>query len=161
MLGNEARRHALKRCPGGDHLDDFALRLAHDIDAASGYRADEPFALELRDRFAHRRAADAEFRRQLAFVKTDIRAVAVDVHRDDDVLERGVGLVLEARGVDWDNDGPGCNRRTIARDRACRGCGNRGLGSNLVYIFPEVNGGANKTLPTQVRGARLTTLPLA
>src|SRR6185436_18975746 len=101
MLGDQPRRHAFQRSPGGDHLDHLDLRLAHDIDAAPWHGADETFALELRHRLAHRGAADAEVLGELALVETDVLTAAIDVHRHDDVLQRNVGLVLEAeRGVD-------------------------------------------------------------
>ena len=98
VLGDQARGHAFQRRPGGDHLDHLAPGLAHDVDAAARHRAHEALALELRHRLAHRRAADAEVLRELALVEPDVGAAAVDVHRHDDVLQRGVGLVLEAEG---------------------------------------------------------------
>ena len=116
VLRDQPRRHALKRRPGGDHLDHLALGLAHHIDAAARHRAHEAFALELRHRLTHRRAADAEVVRQLALVKADVVAAAIDVHRHDGVLQRGVGLVLEARG-----DVDGGQRRLRCRRRANRG----------------------------------------
>ena len=48
------------------------LGLAHHIDAAARHRAHEAFALELRHRLAHRRAADAEILRELALVEPDV-----------------------------------------------------------------------------------------
>src|ERR1035437_5093183 len=112
-LRDQARRHAFQRRPGGDHLDHLALGLAHYIDTAARHRAHEAFAFELRHRLAHRRATDAEVVRQLALVEADVVAAAVDVHRYDGVLQGGVGLVLEARGV---VDGP--KRRLRRRRRA-------------------------------------------
>ena len=101
ILGDQPRRHAFQRRPGGDQFDHFLLGLAHDIDAAPRHRAHETLALELGHCFAHRRPADAEILRKLALVEPDVGAAAVDVHRHDDVLQRGIGLVLEAeRGVD-------------------------------------------------------------
>ena len=87
VLGDQPRRHAFERRPGGDHLDHFGPGLAHDIDAAARHRAHEAFALELRHRLAHRRAADAEILRELALVEADVLAAAIDVHRHDDVLQ--------------------------------------------------------------------------
>ena len=72
VLGDQARRHAFERRPGGDHLDHLALGLAHHIDAAARHRAHEALALELRHRLAHRRAADAEILRELALVEPDV-----------------------------------------------------------------------------------------
>src|SRR6185503_12035990 len=100
-LGDEAGRHAFQRRPGGDHLDHLGLGLAHHIDAAPRHRPHKAFALELRHRLPHRRAADAEVLRELAFVETDILPAAIHVHRHDDVFQRHVRLVLETeRGVD-------------------------------------------------------------
>src|SRR6185312_3773321 len=83
------------------HLDHLSLGLARDVDAAARHRTHETLALELRHRLAHRGAADAELLRELALVEPDVIAAAIDVHRHDDVLQRLVGLVLEAeRGVD-------------------------------------------------------------
>src|SRR5215510_10285718 len=97
ILGDQPRRHALERRPGGDHLDHLALGLAHHIDAAPGHRAHEAFALELRHRLAHRRAADAEVLSEAALVEAHLGALPVDIERDDDVLERRIGPALEAR----------------------------------------------------------------
>ena len=114
IFGDEARRHAFERRPGGDHLDHLAPGLAHHIDAAARHRAHEALALELRHGLAHRRAADAEILRQPALVEPDVGAAAVDVHRDDDVLQRRIGLVLEARWIADRID------RHVPRHRACR-----------------------------------------
>ena len=76
VLRDQARRHALERGPGGDHLDHLLLGLAHHIDAAARHRAHEALALELRHRLAHRRAADAEILRELALVEPDLAAAA-------------------------------------------------------------------------------------
>src|SRR5262249_28448610 len=91
------------------------LRLAHDVDAAARHRAHKTFALELGHGFAHRRAANAEILRQLALVKADVIAAAVDVHCHDCVLQRGVGFVLEAR-----RHMDGCERG-MRRQRCARG----------------------------------------
>ena len=141
MLGDQPRRHAFERRPGGDHLDHLALGLAHDVDAAARHRAHETLALELRHGLAHRRAADAEIERQLALVEPDVGTAAIDVHRHDDVLQRRIGLALEAgRGVDrLDRDarqrdrrrtgahGPGWRRSLHARS----------VSVMLVYNIPD------------------------
>src|SRR6185437_13568353 len=87
-----------ERGPGGDHLDRFMLRLAHDVDAAARHRAHKALALELRHGFAHRRSADAEILRQLALIEPDLIAAAIDIHRHNGVLQGGVSLLLEAFG---------------------------------------------------------------
>ena len=94
-LGNQPRRHAFERRPGGDQFDHFAPGLAHHIDAAARHRADKAFALELRHRLAHRRAADTEILRQAALVEPDLGAAAIDIHRSDRALERDVRLALK------------------------------------------------------------------
>ena len=94
----EPRRQALDRRPDGDHLDDLAFRLAHDIDAAAGHRADEAFLLQHRHRFADRGAADAEVFGQLALVEADLVGAAVDVHLHDRALDGIAGLAAEAGG---------------------------------------------------------------
>src|SRR5215813_973249 len=96
ILGDEARRHAFERRPGGDHFDHLALGLAHYVDAAARHRPHEAFALKLRHRLAHRCAADAEVLRQPALVEPHFGALAIDVERDDHVLERRIGPILEA-----------------------------------------------------------------
>src|SRR5712671_6475964 len=95
-LGNESRRHALERGPGGDHFDHLALGLANDINSAPRHRTDKAFALELSHGFAHGRAADAEIQREPPLVETDIGPTAIDVHGHDGILERGIGAALEA-----------------------------------------------------------------
>src|SRR5215471_18879809 len=96
VLGDEPRRHALERGPGGDHLDHLALGLANDVDPAPGNRAHETFALELGHGFAHRRAADAEIRSEPPLVEPDVGPAAIDVQGRDRVFERGIGAALEA-----------------------------------------------------------------
>ena len=64
--------------------------------AQAGHRTDETLAFELRHRLSHGRPTDAEVLRQLALVEPDFIPIAVDVHRDDRVLQRRVGLLLEA-----------------------------------------------------------------
>ena len=66
---DEPRRHALERRPYGDHIEDFAFRLADDERPPSRHRADEAFLLEPRDRLADWRSTDTEFGRKSAFVE--------------------------------------------------------------------------------------------
>ena len=86
-LGGQARRQALDRRPHRDHLDHFALGLAHHIDAAPRDGAHEALLLEHAQRFADGGAAHAEFLRQLAFVEADFTGAAVDVHLGDGALD--------------------------------------------------------------------------
>src|SRR5918912_910441 len=86
-LGGKPRRHALEPGPDHDELDDLALRLAHDEDAAPGRRAHEALPLEKRERLANRRAADAEVLAELALVEPDLVRMAVDVHLRDRFLD--------------------------------------------------------------------------
>ncbi len=98
----QPRRHGFERRPGGDHLDDLGARLAHDIDATAGYGAQETFALELYQRLANRRAADAEIGGKLAFIETDFGAAAIQVHAGDDVPQGRIGFFREVwRACDW------------------------------------------------------------
>src|SRR5262249_24108628 len=90
-------RHALERRPGGNHLDHLTLCLAHHVDSPAGHRAHKALALELGHGLPHRRAADAELLSELALVEPDVVAVAIDVHRNDRVLEGCIGFLLEAR----------------------------------------------------------------
>src|SRR5215204_5320692 len=96
-LGDEAGRHAFERRPCLDHLDDLALGLAHDEDAAARHGSDEPLLLEHRHRLANGRAGDAELLGQLALVEHDRLGRGVDVHPGDGVLQGGVSFALEAR----------------------------------------------------------------
>ena len=80
-----------------------------------GTERTKTLALELRHRFAHRRAADAEVLSELALVEPDVVPVAIDVHRHDGVLQRRIGLVLEARAC-FRADRP----RRCAPRRVCR-----------------------------------------
>ena len=96
-LRNQPGRHAFQRCPGGNHLDHFAFRLTHHIDAAARHRTHEALALELGHGLAHWRAANAELLSELPLVEPDVIAVAIDVHRDDRVLEGCIGFLLETR----------------------------------------------------------------
>ena len=93
---DQARRHALQRRPGADHVDDLALGPAHDDDAAARHGLDEAVLLQHRDRFADRGAADAEAFRQRALVEHDRLGRRVDVHLEDGFLQGLIGLVLEA-----------------------------------------------------------------
>ena len=114
-LRDQPRRHAFQRRPGGDHFDHLALRLAHHVDAAAWHRAHKALAFELGHRLTHRRAADAEVLRQFSLVQPDLVAIAIDVHRHDRVLQRRIGLLLEAwRDVDR-------LQRRVRRERRARG----------------------------------------
>src|SRR5262249_22004434 len=115
VLGDEPRRHALERGPGGDHLDHLALGLANDVDPAPGNRAHETFALELGHGFAHRRAADDEIGGEPRLVEPDVGPAAIDVHGRDRVFERGIGAALEAVGA--------ADRLDARRSRGSRGVG--------------------------------------
>ena len=119
-LGDQPRRHAFQRRPGGDQLDHLALGLAHHVDAAPRHRAHETLALELRHGLAHRRAADAELVRQPALVEPDLGAAAIDVHRGDGVLQRRIGLALEACRTGERIDGKP-RRRQLCRARGSLG----------------------------------------
>src|SRR5260221_14293125 len=67
--GDQARRHALERGPGPDHVDDLALGPAHHDDAAARHGLHKTVLLQHRDGFANRGAADAEALRQSALVE--------------------------------------------------------------------------------------------
>ena len=95
-LGGEPRRHAFERRHDRDHLDDLALRLAHDEDAAARAGADKAFLLEQGHRLADRRAADPEPLREPPLVEPDLLRMVVDVHRGDRPLQRGIGFLAEA-----------------------------------------------------------------
>src|SRR5262249_42924402 len=112
LLGDQARRHAFERRPGGDHLDHLALGLAHYIDTAPRHRAHKALALELRHRLTHRGAADAEGWGRGACAEPPPRARPKDARREDDPLERRVAPALEA--------GRACHRLTLHR-RVCAG----------------------------------------
>src|SRR5262249_43179677 len=99
------------RRPGGDHLDHLALGLAHYIGTATRHRAHKALALELRHRLTHRRAADAEVLGQAALVEAHLRALPIDVKRDDDTLERRIGPALEGGRT---GDGLTLHRRVCA-----------------------------------------------
>ena len=160
VLGDQPRRHALERRPGGDHLDHLALGLAHDIDAAARHRAHEALALELRHRLAHRRARDAEILRQLALVEPDVGARAVDVGGNDDVAQGGVGLVLERLlAVDRSDD--------EARFTHGNRLSSRQFPSfpNTLFIIPEApqagigSSAAAMVPPHEIRGRTQNRLP--
>ena len=89
--------HALDRRPHFDHLDDLALGLADDEDAAARNRPQQALLLEQRHRLADRRPRDPQRERQLALVEPDLALVRVDVGLDDRLLQRRVGLVAQAR----------------------------------------------------------------
>src|SRR5262249_45012853 len=112
ILGDEARRHAFERRPGGDHFDHLALGLAHHVDAAARHRPHEAFALKLRHRLTYWCAADSEVLRQPALVEPHFGTLAIDVERDDHVLERGIGPILEAC---WADDRFDRDRRATQR----------------------------------------------
>ena len=97
VLGGKPRRHALERRPHRDHVEDLGLGLAHDEDAAARDDPDEALLVELRQRLAQRRAADAEALRQIALVEPQLGLVGVDVHVHDGGLERIVGARLQAQ----------------------------------------------------------------
>ena len=95
-LGGEPRRHAFERRHDRDHFDDLALGLAYDIDAAARQGADKAFLLQQGHRLADRRAADPEPVRESPLVEPDLLRVAVDVHRGDRPLQRGIGFLAKA-----------------------------------------------------------------
>jgi hypothetical protein len=86
----------VKRRPDGNHVEDFLLRLAPDIDAAPRLYPHEAFLVEAHQGLAQRRAADAELFRQAAFVEAEFRVVVVDVHGGDGGLQLVVNPGLEA-----------------------------------------------------------------
>src|SRR5689334_4592882 len=94
-LGDQTRRHAFERGPGGDHLDHLAFGFSHHIDAATGYRAYKALAFELGHRFANRRPANSEILRKFPLIQPDVVAISIDIHRHDRVFQRGISLVLE------------------------------------------------------------------
>src|SRR6516162_9264785 len=94
-LGGEPRRHAFERRHNRDHLDDLALRLAHDEDAAARAGADKAFLLEQRHRLAYRRSTHPEPFGEPPLVEPDLPRVVVDVHRSDRPLQRGIGFLAE------------------------------------------------------------------
>ncbi len=94
-LGGEPSRHAFERCHDCDHLDNLALCLAHDKDAAARPGPDKAFLLEQGHRLADRRAAYPKPRREPPLVEPDLLRVAVDVHRGDRPLQRGIGFLAE------------------------------------------------------------------
>src|SRR5262249_49458721 len=79
-----------------DHLDDLALRLTHDEDAAARKGAHKAFLLQEGHRLADRRAADAEPLREPPLVEPDLLPTVVDVHRGDRPVGRPVGLIAIA-----------------------------------------------------------------
>src|SRR5919106_1443068 len=95
----QARRHALERRPGDDHLEDLAHRLAHDHDALARQNAHQALLLEARERFADRRTADAQLLRELTLVQLELGVLGVDVHRGDAVLQHLVDVILEAEAA--------------------------------------------------------------
>ncbi len=92
-------RHALERRPHLDHLDDLALGLAHNENAAARHGADEALLLENRQRLADRGTAHAECLHQLALIEAQLLALTVDVGTGYGVLEQRVGLVAQAHRV--------------------------------------------------------------
>jgi len=106
----QPRRHGFQGCPHLDHFDDFALRLADDVDATPGYRADEPFLLEKRQCLADGRAAHAECLRELPFVEPQLLRGVVDVSIRNRGFQQRVRLVAQARRV---------------QGRQCKGSGTR------------------------------------
>src|SRR5262249_53521089 len=96
VVVEEPRRQARERGRGGDHFDHLALGLANDVDPPPRHGAHKALALELSHRFTHGRAADAEIQCEPPLVEPDVGPAAIDVHRDDGVLERGVGPALVA-----------------------------------------------------------------
>ena len=117
MLGGKPRRHAFERRPHRDHVEDLGLGLAHDEDAAARNDPDQALLVELRQRLAQRRAADAEALRQIALVEPQLGIVGVDVHVHDGGLERLVGARLQAQAfADRARSSAGCRpRRTSIR----------------------------------------------
>ncbi len=95
--GDQPCRHALQRRPGADHVDDLGLGPADHDDAAARHGFHKAVLLEHRDRFADRRAADAEPFRQRALVQHHWFLRRVDVHLENGFLQGLIGLVLEAR----------------------------------------------------------------
>src|SRR6516164_433004 len=100
MQRREPCRHALERRPHLDHLDDLALGLAHDEDAAPWERTHEALLLEDRERFADRCAADTECLHQLALIESQRLALAVDIGAGDRILEERIRLIAQAHRVD-------------------------------------------------------------
>src|SRR5215472_2282452 len=76
---DEARGQAFERRPHLDHLNDLALALAYDEDAAARQRLDEAFLLQKRHRLANGRAAHAQILRELTFVQANLVRLAIDV----------------------------------------------------------------------------------
>src|SRR5262249_6177938 len=165
VLGDEPRRHAFERGPGGDHLDHLALGFADDVNPAPRNRAHETFALELGHGFAHRRTADAELRSEPPLVEPDVGAAAVDVHGHDRVFERGVGAGLEAvRAGD---------RLDARRYRGTRGVGRRwardadgtGVTSTLTHgwytIFHGLDQCNRRVFPPPIQHSRKVGPPAA
>jgi len=113
VLGDQARRHALERGPGSDHLDHFLLGLADHVDAAARDRADEALALELGHGLADGGAGDAEILRELSLIEADVGARAIDARRYDDVAQGLIGLVLEGFAAT-----DGRHDETFAHERA-------------------------------------------
>src|SRR5579872_3344429 len=100
MQRREPRSHRFKRGPHLDHLDDLALRLANDVDAAPRQGPDEALLLEQREGFADGRSADPERGSQLPLVEPQLLLGVVDVHVRNRSLEQGVGLVAQAGRIE-------------------------------------------------------------
>src|SRR4029077_8317955 len=94
------RRHALERRPHLDHLDDLALGLADDEDAAARDRSDETLLLENRERLAHRRATHPERLDELPLIEPQRLALAVDVGIRVGVLRQGVSLIAQTARIE-------------------------------------------------------------
>ncbi len=92
---DEPRGHAFERRPGLHDLDDLALALPYDEDAAPRNRAHQTLVLEPRHRLADGRAADSEVRGELALVEPDLVVDVVDVHLRDCLAQRRIGLRFE------------------------------------------------------------------
>ena len=102
----ESRRHAFECGHDRDHLDDLALGLAHDEDAAARSGPDKAFLLEQGHGFADRCAADPEPVGEPPLVEPDFFAMVIDVHRHDRPLQRDIcflakgGAGVEPRYLD-------------------------------------------------------------
>src|SRR5215467_12895229 len=85
---SEPRGHAFERRHDRDHLDDFALRLAHDEDAAAWARPNKALLLEQGHRLPDRCATDPEILREPALVEADLSRMVIDVHRGNRPFQR-------------------------------------------------------------------------
>jgi hypothetical protein len=101
VQGREPRGHRFERRPHLDHLDHFALGLANDEDTAPRDGENEPFLLEQRQRLTDGRAAHAERGGQLPFIQAQFLLRIVDVGFRDRIFQERIGLIPQARGIEW------------------------------------------------------------